>query len=533
MIKTTCVACFLLVSFSVYSQQSTLSSGSEATGSGGVVSYSVGQVFYQNLTGSNGNFISEGLQQPSDKTIYVFNGTWSPSDPNGAASIRDDIVISSGDATINTSTNCNTITVNPGAGITVVSGVTLSTVNGMTLESSSTSYSSLILDGSVAGTMTYERHVNINGSGSTGNNDLISAPLTGQAFNAFVAANTNILNNGTLYLFGPFEKATGLYVTWSGAETTTLDPSIGYRAASSDNGSFTFNGTANNGTIVNNIVNAGSINEEWNLVGNPYPSYLNVQQFLSHEVATGVSNLDLFNTGTAAIYGYDGNAQDGWIIYNLANTTASTLIAPGQGFFVSANSAYVAAYDLEFVPAMRSTGASDDFIQGRNAELVNLKLNLSTSNTTVFTDFYFNDNASLGLDIGYDAEMFDNLSSNLNLYSHLLQDNEGQAIALQTLNTADLAEVSIPLGVHVNQGKQLTFSIAETTLPENAAVYLEDVVSNTSTLLNNSDYIVTPTSDLAGTGRFFLRISEDALSTIDDNLDINPVLYEISFRGHE
>uniref|UniRef100_UPI003D64BE4D T9SS type A sorting domain-containing protein n=1 Tax=Psychroserpens mesophilus TaxID=325473 RepID=UPI003D64BE4D len=75
------------------------------------------------------------------------------------------------------------------------------------------------------------------------------------------------------------------------------------------------------------------------------------------------------------------------------------------------------------------------------------------------------------------------------------------------------------LGVNAKQGEQITFSIADTTLPASVNVYLEDVVENTVTLLNNSDYVFTPTTDIAGTGRFFLRTSQDALSTVENSID--------------
>ncbi len=446
---------------------------------------------------------------------YTYNdGTWLPNDPNGVAIAIDNIIVSSGDATLITDLTVDSVAINPGAGLTVSPGITLTTINGLVLESDSTSYSSLILDGTVVGTMTYERHVNINGSGTTGSNDLVSAPLTGQVFSDLASANPNIFNNGTLYLFGPFEKTSGQYINWAGTETATLEAGRGYRAATSDNGTVIFSGTAENGTITNNIENSGPIRQEWNLVGNPYPSYLNVQNFLNHDIG-GVTNIQLFNAPTAAIYGYDGSAQNGWTIYNLANTTTSTLIAPGQGFFVSADATNTGPYDLEFTSTMRSTGASDDFIQGRNTELIYIKLTLNSGNESVGTDFYFNANATQGLDVGYDAEVFENT----NLYSHLLEDNEGKAIALQALNPSELSDVSIPLGVHANQGEQITFSISETTLPESVHVYLDDVVANTSTLLNTNDYVITPSTNLSGTGRFFLRTSEEALSTIENNME--------------
>jgi hypothetical protein len=453
-------------------------------------------------------------------TFTFNNGIWTPSDPNGTAVAEDDLVIASGDALINTNTTCNSVRVNPGAGLSVDAGATLTTANGLTLESNSTSYSSLILDGTVTGTMSYERHVNTNGSGTTGSNDLVSAPLTGQTFNTFAAANPNIFSNtaGDLFLFGPFDKTTGNYITYSDTETAILNAGVGYRAATSDNSTVTFTGIAENGLVTNNIVNSGPIRQEWNLVGNPYPSYLNVQEFLGHDVG-GVTNIQLFDAPTAAIYGYDGNAQNGWTVYNLANTTASTLIAPGQGFFVSADAINSGSYDLEFTPAMRSTGNGDDFIVGRNVELIYLKLNLSSETNTYKTEFYFNTNASEGLDQGYDAEMFEGTNSEFSLYSHLLQDNEGKPIALQTLNSTNITNVSIPLGVNASQGEQITFSINESTLPNTVNVYLDDVLTNTTTLLNTSDYIITPATNASGTGRFFLRTSEDALSTIDYNLE--------------
>ncbi len=63
--KTKLIFIFLL-SFALTetkAQQSTIATGGEASGAGGTVSYSVGQVSYTNITNSNG-YINEGVQQP-------------------------------------------------------------------------------------------------------------------------------------------------------------------------------------------------------------------------------------------------------------------------------------------------------------------------------------------------------------------------------------------------------------------------------------------------------------------------------------
>ena len=402
----------------------------------------------------------------------------------------------------------------------IVSG-NLNNDGALNLTSTSTNYPSIIpstISGS--GITTYNRFVNSNTNG----NDLIASPVSGQSWSSFLTVNgTDLLDDGnvgpTTYAFAPFEKTTGAYINYTDATSATLTIGTGYRAATDSGTTLAFSGTPSAGNETVDIINSGPDFEEWNLVGNPYPSYLNVQAFLNHDVG-GATNLQLFDAGTAAIYGYDGDATDDWTIYNLATTTASTVIAPGQGFFISADATNAGLYDLEFTPAMRSTGSTDDFIVGRNAELTFVKVNLSTNAKAYSTDVYFNNNASLGFDFGYDAQLWGNTTPDFAIYSHLVQDNSGLAMALQTLNGSDLADVTIPLGVHANQGEQLRFSIADSTLPESVNVYLDDVVANTTTLLNNSDYIITPTTSLSGTGRFFLRTSEDALSTIDNSLDV-------------
>lgn len=452
---------------------------------------------------------------------YAYNGSWSPANPNGVSNATDTINIISGDATIDTNTTCNTATVSAGASLTIDTGNTFA-VSDLTLESNSTSYSSLIVDGNVTGTINYERHVNI----QSGGNDLISAPVSGQTFGAFAAANSNIFSNPSntsQKLFGPWSKVTNEYLTYDTDVTADaniiLDPAIGYRAASSDNGTFTFTGTANTGTISRNIVYAGPHEIEWNLVGNPYPSYLNVQDFLTHDLGGGVTNIQLFNPGTAAIYGYDGDVTDGWIIYNLATTTTATVIAPGQGFFVSANPAQVAAYDLEFTPAMCSVGTGDDFISGRSSGLVFLELNIANNSNIAKTEFYFNESAGQGFDLGYDASVWGEIIPEFAVYSKLAQNDNGTALALQALHPSDLTNTVIPIGIKANQGEQITFSIAESTLPSNVKVYLEDMEENTSTLLNSNDYVITPNMPLSGTGRFFLRFTEDTLSDSENQLN--------------
>ena len=83
---------------------------------------------------------------------------------------------------------------------------------------------------------------------------------------------------------------------------------------------------------------------------------------------------------------------------------------------------------LHFPSAIRSIGTADDFIAGRRAvptDYCLLKIEINhTDSKQYFTDLYFTDNASLGLDPGYDSAMFDT-SPDFSIFSHLVENNTG------------------------------------------------------------------------------------------------------------
>lgn len=451
------------------------------------------------------------------------NSVWTPNAPSGASGDQDALV-RNGTYSVNTDVALDNFIVAENSNVIIEKGRSI-TLNSdfllkgeLVMESDSDEYSSLIVNGTFNGNNpTYSRHVNT--TASSGGNDLISAPFTGQTFGEFAALNPNIFSNPanpTEKLFGPFEKVGNTYLTWDTAipaeSNEILAPAVGYRAASTDNLNFNFKGSINMGPVDIPVLNTGPNNPEWNLIGNPYPSYLKLSDFLS-------ANGALFEPSRYGIYGYDGDASDGWEIWNQAYSDANpdASITPGQGFLFAT---IAGGGTVSFTPSMRTIGNTDDFIPGEafsNREvnsIVQLKLQLNTSNELYHTNFYITDNASLGLDIGYDAAIFGNNAPVFSIYSHLVEDNNGLDMAIQSIAFRDLAnEVIIPLGVNVTQGQQATISIADIDFPSDIEVYLEDNADNTFTLLTNSNYTFTANSNLSGTGRFFLRLTRNSLSS--------------------
>jgi autotransporter-associated beta strand protein len=481
----------------------------------------------------NGTMQGTGsVQKIGDNTLLV-NGLQTYS---GATSIdagvlklqgdiaNSDITVKSGATLeIDGSVTVKSISVEAGGYVKVNSGNTLTVTNDLTLNSNSSSYSSLISDGTISGTVNYKRHVN-NAAGtgtSTTANDLISPPLSGMTFGALrTEATTNILSGQiggtgpTFYLFGPFDNSdVNNYVLYEETvdDGILLNTGVGYRTGSTDGGTYTFTGTVETGNISETITTPSG-GSNWNLIGNPYPSYITLSEFLS-------INNSKFDSSSAGVYGYDGAASDGWTIWNSLYSLINpdTVIAPGQGFFVASASA---SEIVNFNTNMRSNGTADDFIPLRSTSVITtVKLNLSTSTNSFDTDIYFTEFSTLGLDPGYDASLFGGTAPAFSIYSHLVEENNNIPFGIQAVGETDYNDVIIPLGINANQGEQLTFNLNTSTIPTTVEVYLDDTVANTSTLLTNSNYVLTPNTNLSGVGRFFLRFIDNSLHTQENNFN--------------
>lgn len=71
MIKQILLMCLMLLGVVLAQAQTTATtSGGEATGNGGTVSYTVGQVVYQTHSGTNGS-VAEGVQQPYEISVVT------------------------------------------------------------------------------------------------------------------------------------------------------------------------------------------------------------------------------------------------------------------------------------------------------------------------------------------------------------------------------------------------------------------------------------------------------------------------------
>lgn len=501
--KTISFFFFVLVVQLLYSQYNLTSSGGGTSDAGGMIIYSVGQLFYTYLEEDN-NTLSEGVLQPYyEKKFFTYNnGTWSPRDPSGVSFAEDSISVINGDVVIDKDTYCSSLTIDSGASVTVLNSKSITVNDEITLNSSSTSFSSLI--GDVNGTMSYNRYTSqIDSKG--GVNDLISAPVENLSFATFANQNSGkLVESGSLRSFGDYNTTTDKYEPFdiNTDSHRQLELGKGYIAATEKGSELKFTGEVSNNDVNVTMSDDGLA---WNLIGNPYASYINFKLFYDE-------NKNKFDDHYQAIYGYNGTT-DLWTIWNKL-TPQDSKIAPGQAFFVKAKTATTA---VKFTPSMQTIGKTDDFILNKQAktDFVMCNLYLSRENDTVATKIYFIEDSTRGLDPGYDAAVNDSGDfSNLLLFTSLVSDSENSEMAIQSLPCDDLNNVVVPLGIKAELA-ELTIGINDntTTLPSNIHVYLEDRIASAFTLLNSSNYTFTPTGDLQGSDQFFLHFSSIPLTT--------------------
>jgi hypothetical protein len=468
---------------------------------------------------------------------------WNPSGPPGAT---DDATIIDYEVTIETSNiviNDLLVRRNDDDADFLIKKTGSLTINGdLTLvgamfevNSDSNQFGSLITNGNIvysSSSIIYNRWVNGVNNGTPVNDgwDLIGSPINNIPLTNLIhplTGDPDFATNGsnpTTYALGYMDNSTNP-VSWTNYNSNTNSGNLinakGYQMATSNGATIKFIGEANrtNQTIAitnnnpgDSPSNTGLSGSRWNLVANPFPSYIRANS----NGDTNNSNTDnffsvnssLFHTSWGAIYGFDGNG--GHVVIN--NSSNNTYLAPGQGFFMASVGT---GGTISFNTNMRTNTGGDDFISGRLANSSKefyLRL-YEDDNSVDYNKFYFDNGLSLGLDTGFDAGAFD---QNISISSRLVEEDEGINFIFNAMGLSALDEETvIPLVLNRDAGVEFSISFEDSTIPEDVGVYLEDTLLETLTDLRSENFTLTPESDLSDMGRFYLRIGNTSLGGND------------------
>ncbi len=355
-------------------------------------------------------------------------------------------------------------------------------------------------------------------------------------------------NHGEWYdATGPMDDATGYIVRGLGGTPATI-PSTAYAIP---NNTALFYGVPNNGVITKAIFHGGyngapypgvgntATNEDdnWNLIGNPYPSAISANAFVDfntningtvymwdHTNGTSLVTGDPFYQDFA--YNYDGN--DYFEHNNTGSNPPGTndlFIGAGQGFFVFMNHGATSGTDVTFNNSMRYDNSIDDLInnydnndfyrlnsQERSTEDIErhriwLDL-LSPNDVTNSILVGYVTNATNDFDRLYDG--YDFSSDNSGFYS-IVDDKD---LSIQGRALPFTSEDTVELGVAANEPGSHTIAINTLDglfIDEGQGIYIEDIELNLIHNLRTSPYTFTM-SEGRHNSRFILRFTDDALS---------------------
>jgi hypothetical protein len=320
--------------------------------------------------------------------------------------------------------------------------------------------------------------------------DYWSSPITNGSLGAYYAFNSA---NSTIDPADD-ENDPGWYQT-SGAIP------VGRGGAFYGAGTRTFSGVANNGDVAVAVTDNAAPADDWDLLGNPYPSGISVSGVLGNAALTG--GLAFWDeTSYATHNGLIGAAGGG------GNTPTGT-IGTCQGFMAFAAPG---GGTVTYNNAMRVAGNDANLF--RLAQIQTLKVSAVPANVTSppfsQTVIGFADVSANGLD-EYDTPKLGVLDA-ISLFSYI----DASEYSINFFGPL-VAATEIPLGLNSNSATSVTVTLDEFTDMDNDNIVFEDRMMGVFTDLKGGDYTFQAMAQLY-TNRFFLHVSSSAVTGIADEL---------------
>ena len=249
-----------------------------------------------------------------------------------------------------------------------------------------------------------------------------------------------------------------------------------------------YTGSLNKGTIspVLSYTNTGiSTDDGWNLVGNPYASPI---------------SWNLLTKSHLSAFYYTYNPASGSYI----SDNGSTLIAPGQAFFVQANAA---APTISFTEAAKASGSGTGFFKTANTKISMKMIKDSVNSDIAWIEF--DGGASVDYNSKEDALKYYNSVINFGV----LLNNDTVEVQYNTTSPLSSSSDTFRLFTYASAGSyKLSFDNLNTVDPLKQILLSDAFTSTTTDLKANPEYSFDITSNPASSakGRFQLIFTTPA-----------------------
>jgi hypothetical protein len=381
--------------------------------------------------------------------------------------------------------------------------------------------------------------------------DNIAAPL---ALGALYKWNTTIYNtNGSQ---GDWESASGEVMSPGGGYIALAPASFSASTPSDLNA--TFIGVPNNGTIPTPIhrgtyidtnyfqgingIEITNYEDNWNLIGNPYPSPIRASQFLLDNQSKIEGNVRLWTHGTLptntipnpfyASFNVNYTSND-YLTYNFTGTNccplapADLFIGAGQGFFVQMKDGQAASDVVTFNNGLRNKSyPNSNFYKSKNIVADSGSLvSTNMERNRIWLDIADSNGQSNRMLFGYIEGATMDYDSLFDTYAA-----ESDPITLFTINNNEKyiiqgralpfnVDDQVPLGAYLSEDGNFTIAIAAVDgLFHKQNIYLYDQVLNIIHNLKTEPYHFFSN---AGTinNRFKIVYTDNTLNTTNFELD--------------
>lgn len=366
---------------------------------------------------------------------------------------------------------------------------------------------------------------------------VVSAPLSQLATNS---------------LFYSFSPTIDNWVFQTGA--TTMVPGVGYIGRAPGGLTYSptqiveteFEGVPNNGVITTPIVKSTS---SYNLIGNPYPSAIDADLFITENASITNGTLyfwthntantnNVYNANDYAKYNLTGALRTTTVAIN-GGTAPNGKIAAGQGFFIETKTGLAdGTYSAVFNNAMRVAGNNDQFFRGSAAKTNTNSISEGLERHRVWLSLQ----SSLG---AYNQMLLGYIEGATNDFDSLFDGKTiaaGNSVSIYTMNGEDDLAIQgkslpfsetdiIPIGYSTTLNGELSIDLDDFDgVFTTQNVYLLDKTTNTFHDLKNSPYTFVTTSGNFEE-RFELRFISEALSIIIPTITDNDI--KIIAKNHQ
>ncbi|MGL2965741.1 T9SS sorting signal type C domain-containing protein [Flavobacterium sp. XGLA_31] len=349
---------------------------------------------------------------------------------------------------------------------------------------------------------------------------------------------SQLVTNSVFYSFNP---SINNWVYQYGSATMT--PGVGYIGSTPDDfGSANilqtfFTGVPNNGVINTSIIKSAA--GGYNLIGNPYPSAIDIDLFLTDAANSAVVNgtiylwthhtsmtNNVYTVNDYAKYNNTGGVKTASAAVS-GGAVPTNKIGAGQGFFIEANTAKAnGTYTATFKNSMRLTGNNTQFFKTNNAAsnqgLEKHRIWLSLSNSQgAYNEMLvgYVQGATNGFDSMFDGKTLP-VGNSVGIYTKV--DNYDLSIQGKSLPFTDTDVIPIAYSTTLNG--ELTINLENYDgLFDNQNIYILDKVTNIYHDIKEGNFTF---STVSGTfeDRFELRFTNTALGTVTPDYDASVIV---------